>query len=126
MIFDKLSSIKSGTKNLIAGTLAATDVALLNVVSSFSANNTPTTATTDAFQKASNASNTLKNELWATSRSLFPLAVLILAISLLFTHDEKRLKLEIKLLIGCCVTFAIIYYVSQGAGLENTITTIVG
>ncbi len=116
MIFDKLSSIKSGTKNLIAGTLAATDVALLNVVNSFS---------TDAFDAATNAADSVKNKLWNTSKSLFPLAVIILAISLLFTHDEKRLKLEVKLLIGCCITFAIMAYAANGDGLVNTITGIV-
>ncbi len=76
----------------------------------------------DAFDSATTAASTLQGKLYTLAQTLFPLAIVITAIAMLFTRDQKKFDAEKHILIGCCLAFALLVLVDQG----NLVTTIKG
>lgn len=77
----------------------------------------------DAFVEATNATKALTNKLKDLANVIFPLAVVICAISMFFTRDQKKFDVEKKILIGCCLAYALIIIATK-AGFTDTITTL--
>ena len=77
----------------------------------------------DAFDMATTASTNLQAKLVSLAGSLFPLALIICAISMFFTQDQKKFDLEKHILIGICGAYALIILVTKGA-IVTTITNL--
>lgn len=77
----------------------------------------------DAFDDATKASTNLATKLSSLAEILFPLAIIICAISMFFTRDQKKFDMEKHILIGCCLAFLLILIVNKG-GFTNMVTTI--
>ena len=67
----------------------------------------------DAFDKANDAAGALKSRLITLATVLFPLAVVICAIAMFFTRDQKKFDTEKHILIGCCLAFFLVLLVKN-------------
>lgn len=76
----------------------------------------------DAFDDAKTAVGNLQGKLVGLAEVLFPLAVVVCAIAMFFTRDQKKFDLEKRILIGCCLAFALVVLVTKG----NLVSTIKG
>ncbi len=74
----------------------------------------------NAFDDAEKAVSSLQGNLIKLAEVLFPLAIVICAISMFFTRDSKKFDLEKHILIGCCLAFALVMLVQKG----NVVQTI--
>lgn len=74
----------------------------------------------DAFDDATKAVTGLQGKLTGLAAVLFPLAIVICAISMFFTRDQKKFDAEKHILIGCCLAYALLVLVNKG----NIISTI--
>ena len=77
----------------------------------------------DAFDTAKDATKKLQDKLFDLAKVLFPLAIVICAISMFFTRDQKKFDTEKHILIGCCLAFGLLVLVDQ-ADLVDTITNL--
>ena len=68
----------------------------------------------DAFDDAEQAVGTLKDKLITLAEYLFPLAIVICAIAMFFTRDQKKFDTEKHIMIGCCLAFALVIVVEKG------------
>ena len=80
---------------------------------------------TDAFAQAEGATNNLKTKLISLGGALFPLAIVIDCICMFFTRDQRAFNVEARILIGCCLAYALLVLVSKGA-VVTTITNLFG
>ncbi|WP_026658247.1 hypothetical protein [Butyrivibrio sp. AC2005] len=63
---------------------------------------------TDAFDKAGVVTDNLRGRLMELAEKLFPLAIVICAVAMFFTRDQKTFDAEKRILIGCCLAFVLI------------------
>ena len=68
----------------------------------------------DAFKSAENAVGNLQDKLVHLAEVIFPLAIVICAISMFFTRDQKKFDSEKRILIGCCLAFGLVVLVTKG------------
>ncbi len=82
----------------------------------------------DAFESATTGVKDLKDRLVELAKVLFPLAIVICAVSMFFTRDQKKFDTEKHILIGCCLAYVLVWFVSseQGDMLTDTIESIMG
>ena len=73
----------------------------------------------DAFDEAQTAVGNLQTKLMGLANVLFPLAIVICAISMFFTRDQKKFDAEKHILIGCCLAFALLILVEKGQVAET-------
>lgn len=78
----------------------------------------------DLFEVANNAAGETKTKLVNLAEVLFPLALVILFISILFTKDQKALSMEIKLAVTICIVYALIILVGKGT-VTTTVTQLI-
>lgn len=71
-------------------------------------------ATSDAFADAEKAVKSLQTQLTSIAEVLFPLAIVICAVSMFFTRDQKKFDVEKHILIGCCLAYALVILVDKG------------
>ena len=76
----------------------------------------------DAFDDAGTAVTNLQTKLVTLAEVIFPLAIVICAVSMFFTRDQKKFDLEKHILIGCCLAMALVVLVGKG----NLVATIKG
>lgn len=76
----------------------------------------------DAFDDAGTAVTNLQDKLVTLAEVLFPLAIVICAIAMFFTRDQKKFDTEKHILIGCCLAFGLLVLVTKG----NLVSTIKG
>lgn len=79
----------------------------------------------DAFDDAKTGIASLENELSTLAAYILPLAVVICAISMFFTRDQKKFDVEKKILIGCIAAYALVVWVNKG-NLADTIKNLFG
>lgn len=82
-------------------------------------------STTDAFDQAGTAVDNLKGKLITFGGKVFPLALVVTIVCMFFTRDQKKFDIERTILIGLCVTYALLILVSKGA-VVSTITNLFG
>ncbi len=80
----------------------------------------------DAFAAATTAATNATSKLAEVAKVLFPLSIVVCAIILLFSHDERVIKTSWKTMIMICIVYAIIVLVSGDGFAVNTINTILG
>lgn len=80
---------------------------------------------TDAFDTAGTVANNLGDKLFTLAEVLFPLALIICLLLILFAHDERVIKGAWKGMALTCVAFAMIYLVHQGT-IVTTIENLFG
>ena len=73
----------------------------------------------DAFESAEKAVGNLQDKLVTLAEVMFPLAIVICAISMFFTRDQKKFDTEKHILVGCCLAFALIVLVTKGNMVET-------
>ncbi len=76
----------------------------------------------DAFKSAETAAGKLQEKLVSLAKVIFPLAIVICAIAMFFTRDQKKFDLEKHILIGCCLAMALVVLVTK----KNLVSTIEG
>ncbi len=79
----------------------------------------------DLFEVAESASESVMTKLLSLAKVLFPLALIILFISILFTKDQRALSTEIKLAVTICIVYALILLVGNNT-VRNTVTDLIG
>lgn len=73
----------------------------------------------DAFSEAETAVGNLQSKLIGLAEVVFPLAVVICAISMFFTRDQKKFDTEKRILIGCCLAFGLVILVDKGSLVDT-------
>lgn len=73
-----------------------------------------------AFDAAQNATKSLQKYIVSLSKTLLPFALIVLIVSILFTHDQKALQMELKTALIVCVAYIALLIIDSGA-LMNTL-----
>lgn len=76
----------------------------------------------DAFSDAETGVGNLQTKLVSLGKKLFPLAIVICAVAMFFTRDQKKFDVEKRILVGCCLAMALLVIVQKG----NLVSTIEG
>lgn len=79
----------------------------------------------DAFDDAGTAASSLQSRLFSLAEKLFPLAIVICAIAMFFTRDQKKFDTEKHILIGCCLAYGLLMLV-QHSDIPGTISGLFG
>ena len=77
----------------------------------------------DPFSKAETALSSVLTGLVKVGKALFPIAIIIIIISLFITHDERKLQMEIKIGVALCVAYILLLIFSNP---DNIITQWLG
>ena len=80
----------------------------------------------DAFDEAASAATNLQTSLVKLADTLFPLSLVVLFISIIFTRDQKALKAEIATAVTICIVFFLIHLVGGDHGIVSTLTGLLG
>lgn len=73
----------------------------------------------DPFDTAVSAVDEVRDGLVKVGKALFPVAIIVIVVSLFITHDERKLQMEIKIGIALCVAYILLVIFSSG---DNLIT----
>lgn len=76
----------------------------------------------DAFDDAAKGVKSLQTKFTTLAEVLFPLAIVICAICMFFTRDQRKFETERSIMIGCVLAYALIVLVNKG----NLVSTIKG
>lgn len=68
----------------------------------------------NAFDVATGVANNAQAQIQKFAEGVFPLAIIITGVAMLFTRDERKFASEKKILIGCIVAFIIIELACRG------------
>jgi len=79
----------------------------------------------DIFSVAEGAVDSVQDKLVSLGTKLFPLALVICIVSLFITHDERKLQIELKILITLCVCYALLLLIDNGT-FVTTVKSILG
>ena len=74
----------------------------------------------DAFTKAETAATSLRTSLYSLASKLFPLAIIICAVAMFFTRDQKKFEVEKSIMIGCCLAYALVVVVGKNGNIAQT------
>jgi hypothetical protein len=89
-------------------------IALLLIFLSYLWLSTYWTYCSDIFSTATTVVDNTKSGVIDVATSLFPLALAICVLCLFITHDEKKLGIELKILITLCVGYLILLMIKNG------------
>ncbi|MCR5656797.1 MAG: hypothetical protein K6G06_04975, partial [Butyrivibrio sp.] len=81
----------------------------------------PGSGGTSAFTKAATAADNLQSELYDLAMHVFPVAIIICAVAMFFTRDQKKFDTEKRILIGCCAAFLLVLIVGNATFGEDNI-----
>lgn len=121
-----------GTVGVYCGTFTDVQGGLNKLLSSTSSTSSASSSSTssssassgdDVFTVAESAVDSIVGKLVSLGTKLFPLALVICIISLFITHDERKLGMEIKILITLCIAYALLLMIDNGI-FTNTVTDI--
>ena len=120
----KNAVFKAATKVSAFGALAIARANYLIYCADPPQQNTTTTTITgngtgNAFDKAATAAGNLQDKLMGLGQALFPLAIVICAVAMFFTRDQKKFDMEKHILIGCCAAFFLIVLVSKSSVVDT-------
>ncbi len=77
----------------------------------------------DAFTKATKASENLQDKFSDLAKAVFPVAIIVCGLAMLFTRDQKKFDAEKHMLIGCCGAYLLILIVGTLHGDSNIFVT---
>ena len=78
----------------------------------------------DIFSDAGKALDGIKGTVYNIAVKIFPLAIVICAVAMLVTRDQKKFDTEKHILIGCIIAFLIIWLVCEKFTSINEITNV--
>lgn len=79
----------------------------------------------DIFSKAETGLGSLFTKLWGVASKLLPVAIAICVIAIFFTHDEKAIATEKRVLIGMIVAYALLWLIAKNSGIiDSTLTSL--
>lgn len=73
----------------------------------------------DVFDVATTASTDLLGKFGNLANAVFPLAIVICGICMLFTHDQRKFELEKSILIGLFLAYVLILLAKNGTILQT-------
>ena len=73
----------------------------------------------DAFAQAETVATNLQTKIVSLAGVLFPLSIICCCVALLFTHDEKALKTEWKVLGSLCLVYALLWLTNSGTLVDT-------
>ena len=76
-----------------------------------------------AFEAAGKATEKLQGYVVGLAKTLLPFALIVLIVSILFTHDQRALQMELKTALIVCVAYIALLIIDSGA-LMNTMESL--
>lgn len=73
----------------------------------------------DVFDVADKATTTVTTGFFALAKKILPLSFIICGVTMIFTHDERALRMEFKILIGIAVGYVVCLLASNGTILNT-------
>ncbi len=115
---DKITNARNGIRKAAIRTVSAAAMMLMNIQYLYC----------DTFEAAGTAAGNLFSKLKGLADKIFPLALVVTAICMFFTRDDKKFAMERKILIGICAAYLILQIVAIGSGsdISQTIQNLIG